>query len=71
LITSPIGVELRPRYKKALDNWQSRKIANEKKIVDTLRKQEADTNSKVRKETDKKKAQFRQALADNLVNRFP
>ncbi|KAJ7809088.1 hypothetical protein B0H14DRAFT_2867919 [Mycena olivaceomarginata] len=61
----------RSLWGKALDNWQSRKFANEKQIVDTLGKREADTNSKVRKETDKKRAQFRQALADILVNRFP
>ncbi|KAF8216790.1 hypothetical protein K438DRAFT_1797846 [Mycena galopus ATCC 62051] len=71
LVKSPVVSKLRSQYKKALSNWRSHNAAQRKESGKKLNKQEEDIDSEVRRETEKRRAVFRQALVDDLMNRFP
>lgn len=68
LTSAPGWTEL--PYKKALDNWRARD-ARKQDIAESFKKQEATIASQVVSDTEQRKDEFRQALIDRLVNRFP
>ncbi|KAF7356382.1 VWFA domain-containing protein [Mycena venus] len=71
LVKSPVGSQLQLQYTKAPDNWRARNAAKSKELGDKFKKQEADLDSEVIKQTEQRRDQFCQALIDGLVHRFP
>ncbi|KAJ6581854.1 hypothetical protein B0H19DRAFT_1116733 [Mycena capillaripes] len=70
-LTSVAGVQLQLQYRRALDDWKSRNAAKKGEILKNVRKEEVDLESRVLREMEGRQVEFRQALVDGLMNRFP
>ncbi|KAJ7087696.1 hypothetical protein C8R43DRAFT_1244821 [Mycena crocata] len=62
---------LYPRYRRALEDWKSRKSARKDSLHATLREDEATMRARVVQETEGMRGEFEQALIDGLSHQFP